>query len=83
MGESGPSVGPGELALAGDAIRRYLAWIESGQAADDPESANAEVGFVRYAAAYAQQKGLSYRDWREAGVPVDVLTRAGILEVDG
>jgi hypothetical protein len=83
MGEFGASEGPGELARAADAIRRYLARIESGEPAAGPDAADIEEDFVRHAAAYSRWKVLSYRDWRQAGVPVNVLTRAGILEFDG
>ena len=37
-----------------------------------------EKGFVRAAKGYSQRKGISYATWREAGVPADVLKRAGI-----
>lgn len=82
MGETGASRGHGGVRAA-DAIRRYLAWIESGEPPDDRDAADVEAGFVRYAAAYSQQRGLLYSHWREAGVPVDVLTRAGIIEFNG
>ncbi len=38
----------------------------------------AEADFVRSAAGYAKRKGISYAAWREAGVPADVLKKAGI-----
>jgi hypothetical protein len=38
----------------------------------------AEADFVKAAAAYARRKGISYAAWREAGVPADVLKKAGI-----
>jgi len=37
-----------------------------------------EDGFAEVAKAYSESKGLSYTAWREAGVPADVLRRAGI-----
>ncbi len=37
-----------------------------------------EDAFVEVAKAYSESKGLSYTAWREAGVPADVLRRAGI-----
>lgn len=37
-----------------------------------------EAGFVAHAAAYSARKGISYAVWREAGVPADVLKKAGI-----
>jgi hypothetical protein len=37
-----------------------------------------EAAFVEHAASYSERKGISYPAWREAGVPADVLRRAGI-----
>ncbi len=37
-----------------------------------------EDGFVAQAGAYGARKGISYKVWREAGVPAAVLKRAGI-----
>lgn len=83
MGMSFPASGAAELARAADAIRRYLAVVDAGALLPAEQRADLEDGFVRWAAVYSQWKGLSYRDWREAGVPIDVLTRAGVLEFNG
>jgi hypothetical protein len=37
-----------------------------------------EAGFVTYAKAYSESKGIAYGTWRELGVPADVLKRADI-----
>ena len=37
-----------------------------------------EADFVKAAKGYGQRKGITYSVWREAGVPADVLTKAGI-----
>jgi hypothetical protein len=37
-----------------------------------------EEGFVAHAAAYSVRKGISYAAWREAGVPVAALQKAGV-----
>jgi hypothetical protein len=37
-----------------------------------------EGGFISAAAEYGRRKGIHYSTWREAGVPADVLRRAGI-----
>jgi hypothetical protein len=37
-----------------------------------------EMEFVACAAAYGDRKGIDYATWREAGVPTEVLQRAGI-----
>jgi len=38
-----------------------------------------EDNFVAHAKAYAERFGISYRAWREVGVPANVLRRAGIV----
>lgn len=37
-----------------------------------------ETAFVAAAAGYSERKSISYKAWREVGVPADVLKRAGI-----
>jgi hypothetical protein len=37
-----------------------------------------EKEFVKSAKGYAQSKGITYAAWRQAGVPADVLKRAGV-----
>ena len=37
-----------------------------------------EKGFVKAAKQYSDRKGITYATWREAGVPADVLKKAGI-----
>ena len=39
-----------------------------------------ESGFVEYAAAYSDRKGITWTAWREAGVPAATLRRAGIKQ---
>lgn len=43
-----------------------------------PDLAKVESGFVKAARDYSERKGISYAAWREAGVPADVLKKAGI-----
>ncbi|HEX4980014.1 MAG TPA: hypothetical protein VFV35_08110 [Acidimicrobiales bacterium] len=45
---------------------------------DTVDLATLEEGFVRAARDYGSRKGISYAAWREAGVPSEVLRRAGI-----
>lgn len=42
-----------------------------------------EAEFVRYAAGYAERKGISYQAFRMCGVPAAVLKRAGIPRTGG
>ncbi len=44
--------------------------------------ANLEPGFVAGAADYGRRHSISYSGWRNAGVPEDVLARAGITAED-
>ncbi len=37
-----------------------------------------EKGFVKAAREYSERKGITYATWREAGVPADVLKKAGV-----
>ncbi len=64
---------------AADAVRRYLAALEGVPSDVDAAWFDAvEEEFVRFAAAYAAQRRLPYRQWRDAGVSAEVLERAGI-----
>ena len=51
-----------------------------GESQDEGE---VEKGFVENAAAYSERKGITYRAWREAGVPAAVLKKAGIARTKG
>jgi hypothetical protein len=42
-----------------------------------------EDGFVDAAAEYGARKGIDYSTWREIGVPVEVLRRAGVQKSPG
>lgn len=37
-----------------------------------------EEGFVEAARAYSERKGITYSAWREAGVPAEILRKAGV-----
>ena len=42
-----------------------------------------EAGFVAGAADYGRRHGITYAGWRNAGVPAEVLERAGITGEEG
>ena len=44
----------------------------------EPDMSAVEDGFVTHAATYGARKGIQYATWREAGVPAELLARAGI-----
>ena len=54
--------------------------IESRLAAGDgaEDISSLEDAFVDAAAEYGSRKGIDYATWREAGVPAEVLRRAGV-----
>ena len=56
--------------------------IAGGELDERTDVAGLEEAFVQCAAMYSHHKGISYRDWRQAGVACAVLTRARILEFD-
>lgn len=51
---------------------------ELGQLRETVDLAPIEDAFVEVALPYSEAKGLSFAAWREAGVPADVLRRAGL-----
>ena len=55
--------------------------INAGSSTEDISSL--ERGFVSAAGEYARRKGIDYATWREAGVPADVLRRAGVHRGSG
>ena len=55
--------------------------LERAEAAEDFSAL--EAAFVEHARSYSARKGISYSAWREAGVPAEVLRRAGISRARG
>ena len=45
---------------------------------DKIDIAEVEAGFVAAAKTYGERRGIAYEVWREAGVPPEVLQKAGI-----
>jgi hypothetical protein len=58
--------------------RRDLQAELESKAAPTADLSALEAGFARSAKTYGESKGISYATWRDAGVPADVLKRAGI-----
>ncbi len=61
-------------------LERDLANIKEGPA---PDVTALEAEFVQHARAYGESKGISYKAWREIGVPAQVLAKAGISRSAG
>jgi hypothetical protein len=79
MTTSGAAGDAADTPRAADAVRRYLALIESGRAAEsDTLADDLEEDFVRHAAAYGARHGVTFAQWRTAGVSAETLWRAGI-----
>ena len=45
---------------------------------DEPDMAAVEQRFITHAAGFGNRRGIAYATWREAGVPAEMLARAGI-----
>jgi uncharacterized protein YicC (UPF0701 family) len=56
---------------------------ELARQTSEVDLAKLEEDFVRTAKAYGERKGITYATWREAGVPAQVLRRAGITRGRG
>lgn len=46
--------------------------------ADEPDMSAVEAAFIAHAASFGARRGIAYATWREAGVPAELLGRAGI-----
>ena len=46
--------------------------------ADEPDMTAVENAFITHATSFSQRRGIQYSTWREAGVPAELLGRAGI-----
>ena len=72
-----------EKVLAAQEIRDLeakTARIESSGAADMKAL---ETDFIRIAKRFGENRGVGYGAWRDAGVPADVLRRAGVARTRG
>ena len=52
--------------------------LSAVQGNGEPDAAAAEAAFVEHALRFSQRKGLSWKAWREVGVPASVLKRTGL-----
>jgi hypothetical protein len=72
--------------VSADALRRLHLIQERTELRQRLENAGAgevdldalEAEFVKVAQEYGERKGIDYATWREAGVPAEVLQRAGV-----
>lgn len=82
----------GKIEIANDKIKRYaeignmlrmVEWIEKRNVLQKKLTGASDVtsleqGFVRHAQGFSDRKSITYKSWREAGVPASVLKRAGV-----
>lgn len=61
-------------------LQARLAQLASSAGADVK---SLEADFVKIAKRFGEQRGIGYGAWRDAGVPADVLKRAGIARTRG
>ncbi len=64
--------------LAAQQVRDLRAKIASASAADGADVKQLEAAFVKVAKKFGENRGISYGAWRDAGVPADVLKKAGV-----
>ena len=68
--------------LAAQEVRDLRARLaESG--GDSADTKSLEASFVKVARQFSANRGISYAAWRDAGVPAEVLKRAGITRTRG
>jgi hypothetical protein len=60
------------------AVDQYLLALDDTVDVDAQRFAALECAFIQHAKHFADRRGISFSAWRDVGVPVGVLTRAGI-----
>jgi len=72
------SVAGVEKVLVAQEIRDLQARIDRQQSATAVDVKALEVAFVKIAKRFSDNRGIGYSAWRDAGVPAQVLKRAGV-----
>jgi hypothetical protein len=62
------------------AVDRYLRAVQAGVTMPKGRYDELELQFVSSARSFSRRNGISFGAWRDVGVAVDVLTRAGLSE---
>ena len=63
-----------------EAVDEYLIALDKAEGVDPRSLAMLEREFVQNAKHFSDRRGVSYGAWRDVGVAVEVLERAGIYE---
>jgi hypothetical protein len=61
-------------------IDRYLRAVQAGETMPKGRYDELELQFVSSARSFSARNGISFGAWRDVGVAVDVLTRAGLSD---
>jgi hypothetical protein len=72
-----------EKVLAAQEVRDLLAKTAQLDAAGGTDVKSLESDFVRIAKRFSENRGVGYRAWRDAGVPAEVLRKAGVARTRG
>jgi hypothetical protein len=72
-----------EKVVSAQEVRDLQAKLAQASAGSGTELKSLEVGFVRVAKKFGENRGISYGSWRDVGVPADVLKRAGVARTRG
>ena len=67
--------------LAAQEVRDLRARLADNNGHDTTKAL--EASFVKVARQFGVNRGISYAAWRDAGVPAEVLNRAGIIRTRG
>jgi hypothetical protein len=65
--------------LAAQEIRDLEARLARRDASTGVDAKALEAAFIKIAKRFGENRGIGYGSWRDAGVPVSVLKRAGVL----
>jgi hypothetical protein len=63
-------------------VDRYLRAVQAGDAAPKGRFHELELQFVTSVRSFSMRNGISYGAWRDVGVDLEVLARAGISDPD-
>jgi len=69
--------------LKAQEIRDLQAKLAQMNATSGADVKSLESAFVKIAKTFGQNRGIGYGAWRDAGVPADVLKRAGVARTRG
>jgi hypothetical protein len=72
-----------EKVLAAQNVRDLQARIAQASVTNGADLKTLESAFVKVAKTFSEKRGIRWSAWRDAGVPGDVLKKAGIARTRG